>query len=114
MMAQARFWIWHREGWVRIKLDPYKSLSFSYGGPTDEGWSRYSETLEHDGTGIVCQYCDDGSDCDGRLTRYGMLRCPLESLKVRDCGLDDAPGLLPQWEQISQRQRDEFAEAMNY
>jgi hypothetical protein len=113
-MANARFWIFHRDGWVKLTLAPGASLSFSYGGATDEGWSRHSETLSHDGSGIVSEACEDGVDCDGRLTRYGVYRCALDKLASRDCSLSDAPGLLPEWESISSRQRDEYAESMNY
>lgn len=32
-MKQARFWLYHRAGWVRVKLRPGHPLTFSYGGP---------------------------------------------------------------------------------
>jgi len=64
---------------------------------------------------LICTYVENGRDCDGRLTRIGVLSCPLDRLTTQTIAGDTtAPAYLPAWEPVSSRQRDEYAEAMNY
>ncbi len=114
MTDRVRFWHFHRDGWVKLTVRGEQVLHFGYGGPTDEGWSSHSERLWIENGAVLCEMVSDGRDCDGRLTHTSLVRCPFNLLAGRDCGLDDAPGLVPDWQQVSSRQRDEYAEAMGY
>ncbi len=113
-MTNARFWIMHRDSWVKLTLRPGQSLHTFSGGPTDEGWSSFAEQWQHVGGAILRHTVNDGRDCDGRLTQHFECTCALENLRSRDCGLDDAPDLLPDWQRVSASQCDEFAEAMGF
>lgn len=44
-MTTARFWHFHRDGWVKLTLRDDQELHYGYGGPTEEGWSRHDENL---------------------------------------------------------------------
>jgi hypothetical protein len=113
-MTTTKFWIFHRDGFVRLKLRPGQVIHYGYGGATDEGWSSHGERLEHAGDAILREIVDDGRDCDGRMTHHCSLRCPIDQLAAHDSGLPDQPGLLPAWDRISAGQRDEYAEAAGY
>ncbi len=114
MKQTARFWHFHRDGWVKLTIRGERELRFGYSSPTDEGWSSYGELLWIEAGAVLCEMVSDGRDCDGRLTQTQIVRCPIEKLASRKCDLDDAPGLLPEWEKVSSRQRDEYAESMGY
>ncbi len=109
----TRFWMFHREGFVRLAIKEGETLSYSYDHPTDEGWSSFAERYTHEGDFIVRETTTDGRDCDGRLTATTLCRCPLRLLYAHDCGEPGAP-LLPEWVRISYGQRDEYAERMGY
>ena len=116
MSTTAKFWVFYRDGWVKLHLRGDQVLHHTYGGPTDEGWSRHTETwwLDSEQGTVVNQYEDDGADCDGRLSRSGTVVCPLDKLAAFKLDEDDAPGLLPEWKQVRSGQRDYSAEAMGY
>jgi hypothetical protein len=109
----TRFWIFYRDGFVRLKLTEDRPLTFGYGGPTNEGWSSFGERYWiEDGT-VYRETVEDGRDCDGRMTYTRLTRCPFADLKKRQ-DVAEAPGGFPSWETISAGQRDEYAEAMGY
>ena len=107
---QARFWVDHKGSPVRIKLNKGQSLGHSYGGATDEGYSRTSEEYSFDGRTVVCQWHTDGRDCDGRMIRSGEMLCHVDQLREN---LFDGYRY-PRWYHREARQRDFSAEAMNY
>lgn len=108
----ARFWVWWNDGWVKLTLRPEQKLECGWRKPTDEGWSSYYESWEHDGSGVLCQSEDDGVDCDGRLTRNWEGYCPLERLSWVET--DDLEVNRPAWERGNAYQRDYSAEACGY
>lgn len=122
----ARFWIYANESWVKITLRPGQSLSWSYGGRTDEGYSYHYETYESDGETVECLITDTGRDCDGRLDRYWRGEVAIKDLPpahLRDAiePIDaDQPsyGMRPvhrvQWQEAGACQRDEYAEIAGY
>lgn len=121
-MKNARFWIYLNGGPVKLTLRPGQSLRWWQGGPCDEGWSSESETwtLDEDENVLRREWCNDGSDCDGRLTRYGECEANLDELFVVEPYFsDDEQGLwegvkYPDWQRVSAGQRDQYAESMGY
>src|SRR5688572_21903129 len=63
-----RFWIWWRDGWVKLTVRPHESLTAARFSHHDEGWSSCSETFTHSPDGVFSTEVHDGRDCDGRLT----------------------------------------------
>lgn len=128
MRTNARFWVYVNGGPVKITLRPGQQLSWSCGGPTDEGWSRESETWGYDCEDhvgeVFRQWCHDGRDCDGRLTREGEDVCDLADLRREwPGGLDDMSQAerdgwrdvrWPAWRKAKSCQYDEYAEAAGY
>lgn len=114
----ARFWHWHRDSVVKLTLTPGQVLHHQSGGPDEEGWSWSGNTWTHDGDTVTWEWCDDGVDCDGRLTRGGALVCPLTELQA-DRREQEQEGeriafRFPNWTEHRQWQRDHAAEAMGY
>ena len=123
----ARFWVWWNDGWVKLTLRPGQTLSHGYSGPTDEGWSSEHHNYEYDAeTLCVTSHCtSDGSDCDGRLTRYYDCECRVDDLHaVPPPPLDEQAfcrrsirefwPMRPLWKKIGSSQRDYNAEAAGY
>lgn len=113
----AKFWIYYPPacGLVRLKLKPGQEIRYSYGGRTDEGWERSWEVFSHDGERILSEWCSDGADCDGRLTRCGASQCSLDRLQARAAFASENEGIMvPEWEELESYQKDEFAERMGY
>jgi hypothetical protein len=112
-MKNARFWTYHIDGMVRLTLRESQSLRHSRWQETDEGWSSEATcwTLEN---GIITrETITDGRDCDGRLMRSFVDKCPLAMLAAQPAY--DAPELMvPVWRDIESSQRDEYAEAAGY
>ena len=121
----ARFWVYINEGLAKLTLKPGQSLSWSYGGPTDEGWSFYAETWEYDDDEEIIKHSivSEGCDCDGRHGDYRDFECRLVDLHVFQATLwDDAiqscveiPGVrLPKWEKAGSSAYDQYAELSGY
>ena len=111
----ARFWVWWNDGWVKLTGKPGQRLTFSKGGPTDEGWSREGETYYFDNDpvtpGVVCQSGSDGRDCDGRFSTYAEYFCSFQDLSARE--LEDGRRV-PIWQKTEASRRDYTAESMGY
>lgn len=133
----VRFWIYHREGFVRISLRDGQSIEVCSGGANDEGWARHVETWERDGETVVWRECDDGVDCDGRTSYDATYECPVTRLAVSQYGIrqrsetdrrravlagfdwpesDNEPIALmrPDWQPVRSGRRDYSAEASGY
>lgn len=111
-VKNARFWAWINGGPVKLTLRPGQRLEHCEGGPTDEGWHLDSTAWEYaeDEPVIYREWCSDGRDCDGRLTRGGEDCCDVASLEA------DADGeVWPQWQEHRDHGvYDEFAQAAGY
>jgi hypothetical protein len=112
-MKQARFWTDHRGGIVKIKIADGQTLSHSFGGPTDEGYSWSGVTYSFDGRTVTCEWATDSRDCDGRMQHHGVAHCDVERLSQGYCDTD-AGVIFPAWEHDEQGQRDHSAEAAGY
>lgn len=118
-----RFWIYWREGVVRLTVPRDGTIEIGYGGPTDEGWSHYTETFEHDSYDdtLTRTVSIDSADCDGRHShntvtkwRVGGPLCPMYEF-ASDGEMVELPGVpQPDWELADRFQRDYAAEAAGY
>ncbi len=121
MTRNARFWTYANGGPVKITLRPEQSLTYYKAESADEGWSSETVTWTHEDTHVLREWCDDGRDCDGRLTRSGEDQCSLDELQSGgEPYIDgDDPSLWegvvwPAWEEAGRRQYDEYAEMAGY
>ncbi len=113
--TRVRFWVWYKDSPVRLTVALNQTVETIDAGPTDEGWYRkdnsYTLELADDGFLVVTRkWCDDGRDCDGRLTRYGEDQCTRPQLSE---GYEDEEHSIryPAWQQTRKtRQHDEYAE----
>jgi hypothetical protein len=111
MKTNARFWIFHRDAWVKVTLHPGQQITFGFYEKTDEGFTRQVTNLCHDGAAIVREWLDRGRDCDGLVETRGRDFCPLSALQGRTVdGLN-----VPDWREAAPVEiYDEFARAANY
>lgn len=112
-MTTARFWYYHKSGMVRIKLRAGQSLHHSHGGRTEEGWSRESNRFEFDGRTVTNEFCNDGADCDGRMTRHGVVTCAADRLAAGYLDTENGAAF-PDWQTVETGQRDYSAESAGY
>ena len=115
----ARFWVWHRGGWVKLTLRPGQSLTAFEGDPTDEGYRREVSTFTHHGDVVGCEWYETGRDCDGRYERGGESFCELADLASRDAfaefPIGETAGIrAPEWKRATGYLRDHTAEAAGY
>lgn len=119
----ARFWVHINDGFAKLTLRDGQSLSWGKAWSHDEGWS--SECVEWGQTGgqVWLRHGSDWCDCDGRLSRGGMLTCDLRDLRARppaewstnprdpELGPFGETIRLPEWQHVDSSQRDYNAEA---
>jgi hypothetical protein len=115
----ARFWVWHRGGWVKLTLTPGQVLSTFQSQQTDEGYCREASTFAHHGETVGCEWYETGRDCDGRYERGGELVCDLADLAARDAFADfpvrENVGIrAPEWQRAGGYRRDHAAESAGY
>ncbi|MHC5212847.1 MAG: hypothetical protein ACYTG2_19240 [Planctomycetota bacterium] len=112
----ARFWVLHRDSWVRLALAWGESAELHSGGEHEEGYSWRAEVYTNTGDRVTCDTTEAWRDCDGPGDRFCASFCMLDELQARDTEdqLLAAPGGLPVWRVEEQRMRDHFAEAMGY
>ncbi len=109
----ARFWFFnHNLEWTKLTLKPGQVLRWHKAWSHEEGWSSVGEEFTHEGDYVRWRAVDDGRDCDGRLTQYRELTCPLTQLREPVRYTPDY--LLPAWEELDRSQRDYTAEAAGY
>lgn len=115
----ARFWVWHRGGWVKLTLAPGQCLTTFAGGETDEGYHCETSTFAHHGEAVVWEWHETGRDCDGRYERGGESFCALSDLAARDAHaalpIRENVGIhAPEWQRATGYRRDHAAEAAGY
>ena len=79
---------------------------FEWGGPTDEGYSYESLTVEADfeRNCLILEVSNQSKDCDGRYDNYRSF----------ESSIDDIENLQAKFEPVESHQRDYSAEAMGY
>lgn len=124
----SRFWVWHKESYVRLALKDGQDLSTQEGGPTDEGFSNESTKWSREGDTITQEYAEWGRDCDGRheyhSTRYADIHELNEVPTFKPCTdysreeepkiPEDVVAWLPNWTREERSQRDYTAESAGY
>ena len=118
---EARFWVYVNGGPVKLTLYPGQRLRHGAGRrATMRAGPQWTRTWEYQNGIVSRSWCNDGRDCDGRLTRYGQDQCPLDRLQEREpCAEGSLPGtfdgvLWPDWQETDAGQRDEYAELAGY
>ena len=84
LRPNARFWVWINGGYVKITLQPGKSLEHHKRWTHDEGWSSETVRWSHEPYGIYRRTWTDGRDCDGRLSTYDVDRARLSQLDAQN------------------------------
>jgi hypothetical protein len=103
--VNARFIAWINGDWVTLTVQPGQTLRWHTFEHHDEGWSSSSHQWSLEGGNLSEEMVDDGTDCDGRLTRYAEYVSRVEEIDSHK---------RPNWTEKSASQRDQFAELMNY
>lgn len=100
----VRFWIRHKEGWVKLALSDRRPLiCLSHGHVTEAGWCRdttsYLLARDKEGSVIVRRRTHRaGRDSAGRYDVDRTATCPLRALQDRPVGNGDEDTLLvPAW-----------------
>jgi hypothetical protein len=117
--ANARFWVWHLGGWVKLTLRPDQQLETCHGDTHEEGYSCESVRWTHEADHVRQEWSTWGRDCDGRHESNGKSVCPLAQLKARDLEAEseDAANtgiFVPDWKHGEMTHRDHTAEAAGY
>lgn len=107
----ARFWIGWNGSPVKLTLKPGQELRCFRSWRHDEGWSSLYREWEHDGDEILHREIEDGTDCDGHITRAGYYFCDVRDLH-RGSTVDGIT--YPAWELESRDINDRFARQAGY
>lgn len=121
----ARFWVYVNGGPVRLTLKPGQQLQHHTWERHEEGWSSEATSWEYpdDEDAVYREWCLDGRDCDGRLTRHGADRCDVANLsdgvEIDNEFYEDhhywTGKFWPAWDQHEPGMTyDEFAQASGY
>ncbi len=111
----ARFWVWHREGFVRLALQDNQEIEFYHGGPHDEGFSHTQERYSRVGDTVHYELHEWGRDCDGAYSNVSEYRCPITMLAANnDGGYEGNAPPRPVWTNGQSSQYDESAEMAGY
>ena len=118
LQPNVRFWVYWKDGWVRLTLAPGQTLSCFEGGPDEEGWWSNEQEYSYDDAidGVYRTQTVDGSDCDGRLTNTDEFYCGTDNLgaDARLVGVPREIIRVPIWERIGGRVFDANAVAAGY
>jgi hypothetical protein len=122
-MLNARFWEFVNGDWVKLTLSPGQSLKWSAYIPDEEGYEYKEYYWIHKRHSIYNQQKIACRDCDGRLDRHYVYKCPITQLmgKQIDAGIFgdsrtefEKQVRLPKWAELKSWQRDYYAEEMGY
>jgi len=92
-------------GRALVRMRPGQGRRHYHFERTEEGWSSEAVEWIHEGDGIRREWVNDGTDCDGRLTRTGTDFWDGHSLNGYG---------FPEWTEPEYSQRDYTAESMGY
>jgi len=112
-MQNARFWVYINGTWSKITLtQERRNLHHHKGWDHDEGWSSEFHQWKLDDDFVTEYICDDGCDCDGRLTRCSDWICRVEDLHKSP--REDGAIMTPRWIEEGAYQTDQYAEMAGY
>lgn len=117
-----RVWVDHKNSWVRVTLIEDQEFYFCAAGSTDEGWYRRETSLSYNDGYVWITTCDTARDCDGRHERVWQCNWqPSDGTRPAFVDWDrdgndilDESIQIPNWQSVSSRNRDQFAEQMGY
>jgi len=114
-----RFWLRTNSGFVKITVSPKRVITWHEFYQTEEGYHSEVQTAWIEDDKVYHRVYTDSQDCDGRTSGTSLYVCPSESLAVREpfnSRYDyTCQGIyLPNWERVSESQRDYAAEAAGY
>jgi hypothetical protein len=109
-MKTIRFWHWDQAP-VQITIGEGECLRHHRSTPTDEGWSRSTDTWTFEDDTLTWVSESSGRDCDGPHFYSMTSICPASQLRA---GIQDDGVAYPQWTDKHHEQRDAYAEGMNY
>ena len=115
-----KFWIRHNQDWVKLNIHPGEVISYTSGGPTEEGYSYTTEWWSLNGSRLWREVYTRSRDCDGPreywLEQQQDNEEPwVEAGHYNDGGEWIGLGLRkPNMRRVGSRQRDYFAESMGY
>ncbi|MGZ8432802.1 MAG: hypothetical protein ACXWYM_00010 [Candidatus Binatia bacterium] len=107
MNNNIRFWEFFHGKQVKITLKPGQAIQWHNFFYTDEGWEHEVVILSFHGGVVRKEWKNQGRDCDGMLTRGGVLVG--EKTRAGENGLP-----IMDWDKEDHWQSDEYAEAMGY
>lgn len=81
-MKNIRFWAYVHNGWVKITLKPYQTLTHHYSYRHDEGrsYEAVKYTYEAKQQIVLRDWINGGTDCDGPCSQSGIDSCPVDQL----------------------------------
>jgi hypothetical protein len=114
----AKFWVWNKEGFVKLTLTPGEVIQRREFQSTDEGWSSLTEEWRHNGDRIVHEGAYAGRDCDGRhsydFETFALLTKLQVILTYTYEGLERPDVLIPDWQDAKSTVYDQYAQLSNY
>lgn len=110
---KARFWTYENGSPARLSLKDGQDLSHFTFRSTEEGWHSSYVRYVRRGDWIICESEQSGRDCDGRLDRNSVTRCHVCEL-ARGYHDENDDIHFPNWQKVSEGQRDYAAEAAGY
>lgn len=108
---EVRFWTFHNDSKVRIKVRPGRPVVIETGGQTDEGYHWSMERLTVEGDTVTLETETDARDCDGRYSTSDRFTCRVDRMDGYVNGYGDR---VPDWKRVDSSQRDYTAEAAGY
>lgn len=79
--ANARFWVLHRNSWVKLTLSPKQRVSYGFRERDGEGFHFEGTTLSLSDGVVLREWTYGGRDCDGFIRTDGADSCPIDWLK---------------------------------
>lgn len=112
---EIRFWFFLNSESIKIKLRKGQTLRHATVFDNGEGWTCTTRVWFYDGETVTVDWCNDGTDCDGRHSSSGSDTCAWDKVGA-GTAYDGGENSIrfPLWSWGKTRQRDYAAEAMGY
>tara|TARA_Y100000310_G_scaffold329265_1_gene398769 strand:+ start:2755 stop:3147 length:393 start_codon:yes stop_codon:yes gene_type:complete len=118
----VRFWLLWKDSPVKVALRDGQKINFHHAYNHEEGWSEEWQEIRRDGAWLFLDSGTDGRDCDGRLSHVmahsANIFRDLRHSAPQDWIYEyiDGHGFrrVVDWQEVTHRVFDEYAEAANY